>query len=325
MRFAMTGATGFIGRRLARLLVFEGHDVVAVVRDPGRAADLARFGVSLVVGDVTSRTSLLPAFDGADGVFHLAGWYRIGIAEPEAAWAINVQGTRNTMDAARSAGVSRVVHTSTLAVNSDTKGAVVDETYRFSGRHLTLYERTKAEAHRFAVAYADRGLDVVITMPGGVYGPDDTSVTGELIRRTARGERVVAPAGLRMCMAHVDDIATGHLQSMLLGRGGDSYMLAGPQASLVDVLTLVAEISGGRPPLVAPDPLIMVGSRLMAAGSRLPVPAAYTAESLRASRATYLGCPRKAQEELGWSARDLPTGLRQTVQEERSPTGTMVP
>ena len=317
MRYALTGATGFVGGHLAAELRRAGHDVVAVVRSPGKAGPLRDLGVQVVPGDVTSRTSLIEAFRGTDGVFHVAGWYEVGSDHPERGWAVNVQGTRNALDAAQQAEVPRIVYTSTLAVNSDTHGEVRDETYTYAGEHLSVYDHTKAQAHRIAEQYADRGLDVVTVMPGGIYGPGDTSQVGELIRRTARGHRVPAPAGLRLCMAHVDDIAHGHVLAMERGRAGEAYMLAGPQTSLVEVLRITAEIAGGKAPIVLPDPVVGSSAGLMGLVERMvALPSTYRAESLRVSRASYLGSPAKAMAELGWYARDLRTGLAETVEFE---------
>jgi dihydroflavonol-4-reductase len=317
MRYALTGATGFVGGHLARQLRDAGHEVVAVVRTPERAGELVAFGVQVVPGDVTSRSSLLEAFRGADGVFHVAGWYHLGSDHPEEGWAVNVQGTRNALDAAQEVDVPRVVYTSTIAVNGDTHGEVHDETFQYTGEHLSVYDHTKAEAHKIAAAYAQGGLDVVTIMPGGIYGPGDTSQIGELIRQTARGQRVPAPAGLRMCMAHVDDIAHGHVLGMERGAAGQSYMLAGPQTSLVEVLRLTAEIAGTKGPIVLPDLIVGSSEKLMGLLEKVArVPSTYRAESLRASRATYLGTGEKATADLGWFARDLRAGLAETVEFE---------
>lgn len=312
MRYALTGATGFVGSHLLSLLRGAGHDVVAVVRDPTAAGPL---DAEVLAGDVISHSSLVTAFTGVDGVFHVAGWYKLGDDHPEQGWAVNVQGTRNVMSAARACDVPRVVYTSTLAVNSDTRGEVADESYRFTGQHLTVYDHTKAEAHRIAHEAAATGLDVVTVMPGGIYGPGDTSQVGELVRRTALGHRVQAPAGLRMCMAHVEDVADGHLRAMERGRSGEDYILAGPQTTVVDVLRTVAELAGTRPPLVLPDAMVGASAALMSVVERgVRLPAIYRSESLRASRASYLGRSDKAAAELGWFARDLRTGLAETVE-----------
>jgi putative NADH-flavin reductase len=173
--YFLTGATGFLGGVLARQLVERGHVVRAVVRAPAKADRLRALGVELSVGDVTDRASMRDAMQGADGVFHVAGWYKIGLRDSSPAHAVNVEGTRNVLGLMRELGIRKGVYTSTLAVNSDTRGRLVDETYRFEGRHLSVYDRTKAEAHRIADDFIRDGLPLVIVQPGLIYGPGDTS------------------------------------------------------------------------------------------------------------------------------------------------------
>src|SRR5436190_14143655 len=101
MRYAVTGATGFVGGALVRLLRANGHDVVALVRTPARAAALATAGVALVEGDLDDRAALDRLCTGVDGLFHVAGWYKLGDAKPENGWRVNVEGTVNVLAAAR--------------------------------------------------------------------------------------------------------------------------------------------------------------------------------------------------------------------------------
>jgi nucleoside-diphosphate-sugar epimerase len=314
MRYALTGATGFVGGELARQLRTDGHSVRALVRDPARAAGLTEQGVELVAGDLDDLDALHGLCSGVDGLFHVAGWYKLGSRHPAEGWRVNVDGTRHVLTAARDAGVPRIVYTSTLAVNSDTHGAVVDESYRFNGRHLSVYDQTKAAAHDIAHGFAAEGLPVVIVMPGLVYGPGDTALSGELIRDVAQGRRVVIPAGGGACWAHVADVATGHTLAMQRGVPGESYMLAGPTASFVEGLGRVAEIAGTKRPIALPTPMVAATAAVMGPlGKALPLPAQYAGESMRASLATYYGTPAKAKQLLGWSCRDLDTGLRQTL------------
>jgi nucleoside-diphosphate-sugar epimerase len=310
MRYAITGATGFLGGVLARLLVAEGHHVTALVRDPARATALAEVGVELVPGDLDDAPALDRLCQDADGLFHVAGWYKVGSRNPDEGRRVNVDGTGNVLEAARRNGVARTVYTSTLAVNSDTGGRVVDETYRFSGRHHSVYDSTKAAAHDIAVEYAADGLDVVILQPGVIYGPGDTSQVGALIEQTARGERTLAPRDGGMCWAHVEDVAQAHVLALEKGAPGAAYMLAGPRASLAQVLRKVAVLAGTKPPYTLPVSMVRATAVV---GKVVPLPADYTAESLRASVATYLGTSARAEAELGWSARSLDEGLRETV------------
>src|SRR6476659_1118254 len=206
MRYAMTGATGFVGGALARLLRDEGHEVRALVRDPARASDLAAHGVELVPGDLDDATALDALCRDVDGLFHVAGWYKLGQRDPSVGDRVNVDGTRNVLAAAKRAGVPEVVYTSTLAVNSDTHGRVYDETDRPPGPFVSHYDPTKARAHESAEQFAADGLPVVIVQPGLVYGPGDTAQTGALIGQVARGKRPQVPAGGEVCWAHVDDV-----------------------------------------------------------------------------------------------------------------------
>src|SRR5690348_7290914 len=117
----MTGATGFLGGALARRLAGDGPEVAALVRRPEAATDLRDLGVGLVPGDLDDAAALDRLLDGADGFFHVAGWFKFGRRERGTLHAVNVQGTRNAMEAALRAGV-RTVYTSTVAINSDTGG-----------------------------------------------------------------------------------------------------------------------------------------------------------------------------------------------------------
>ena len=302
MRYAMTGATGFVGGELSRQLRAAGHEVVALVRDPARASDL---GVSLVRGDLDDAGALDELCTGVDGLFHVAGWYKLGTRDPDQGRRVNVDGTRNVLDAARRAGVPRVVYTSTLAVNSDTDGRVVDETYHFTGRHLSVYDETKAAAHSIAAS-----AGVIIVMPGLVYGPGDTALSGALIRDVVQGRRVMIPSGGGVCWGYVDDIAAGHVLAMSRGVPGESYMLAGPRSTLADGLRRVAALAGSRPPMVLSRAMVAATAPL---AGLLHLRGQYAAESFRASLATYWGTPDKAERELGWSCRPLDDGLRSTI------------
>jgi nucleoside-diphosphate-sugar epimerase len=314
MRYGLTGGTGFVGGRLATLLVEAGHSVVALVRDPQRANALRDIGAEFITGDLRDGASVRTLAAQVDGLFHVAGWYHVGGRNRSAAWGTNVDGTRTVLEAARLENVPRTVYTSTLAVNSDTHGQVNDETYHFSGRHLSVYDETKAVAHALVADAAASGLPVITVMPGLVYGPGDTSQTGELIRRVLRRRRVVVPAGGRLCWGFVDDIARGHVLAMERGRVGESYMLAGPPYSLAEALQIAARLAGGPGPLIVPSATIRAGAALVGALDRfLPLPDSYYAEALRSSLATYLGNPAKARRELGWSARPVEEGLAETL------------
>jgi nucleoside-diphosphate-sugar epimerase len=311
MRYAVTGATGFVGGELARQLSKAGHDVVALVRTPERAVDLH---AELIAGDLQDQAALDRLCNSVDGLFHVAGWYKLGDPHPEEAWRVNVEGTANVLAAARRADVPRLVYTSTLAVNSDTRGQIVDEGYHFEGRHLSVYDETKARAHDLVDAQARSGLPVVVVQPGLVYGPGDTSQTGALTAQVLAGRRPLVPAGGQVCWGHVEDVARGHVLAMERGAVGEAYFLAGEPSSLAAALRRLARLGGKPRPRVIPRAAVRLAEALSdLAGRVVQLPADYSAESLRASQATYLGTPAKAERELGWSARPLEEGLRALV------------
>lgn len=312
VRYAVTGATGFVGGHLVRLLREESHEVVALVRESSRAAGPAAQGAELVEGDLDDFPALDRLLDGADGLFHVAGWYAVGAPPGPQAHRVNVVGTAHVLAAAAKAGVARVVHTSTLAVNSDTRGAVRDETYVHTGAHISAYDASKAEAQRVALRFAAEGLPLVVVMPGMVYGPGDTSQAGALLRDVLAGRRAVVTSTGAYCWGYVEDIARGHLLAMTTGTTGETYMLAGPVHTLAHALRLGARLGAGRPPVVIPG---AVARALAPVAERLErvVPEGYRAEALRSGAATYLGSPAKAGRDLGWSARPLAEGMALTV------------
>jgi nucleoside-diphosphate-sugar epimerase len=323
MRYFVTGATGFIGGVVARKLRARGDEVVALVRDPGRARHLADQGIELARGDVADRASLVEPMRGVDGVFHIAGWYQVGVDDPTAAWATNVDGTRNVLEVMTELGIPRGVYTSTLAINSDTHGVEVDESYHFVGRHLSLYDTTKAEAHRIARAQIAQGLPLVIVMPGLVYGPDDPSAVGTTLRQFLRGRMPVVPTGTAYSWAHVDDVADGHLLAMDRGAAGESYIIAGPTHTMLEAIRLAAEVAGRRAPVPVPPTAVRALGPVTRLASRvLPLPAAYSPEGLRvAAGPTYIGSNAKARRELGYAPRPLAAGWSTTVLHELATLG----
>ncbi len=315
MRYAITGATGFVGGVLARQLRDAGHEVRALVRDPARAAALTGRGVELVPGDLDDAAALDRLVDGVDGLFHVAGWYKLGQRDPSVGDRVNVEGTRNVLAAAQRAGVPRVVHTSTLAVNSDTHGRGVRRDVpaprrppeplrphqgrgargrgavrgrRPAGRDRAARARLRPRRHR-----ADRGPD----RPGG---PGRSAAGPGRWRRVLgarRGRRRRTRAG------HAEGRPRGELHAGRsprdAGRGSAArrdhrrHQGADGAADRTRARRL-AGVAGGL-------------------GRVVPLPAGFAAETMRASLATYYGSSAKAERDLGWHARDLDTGLRETV------------
>jgi len=321
MFFFLTGATGFVGGALARQLVSGGHRVRALVRDPGTAQPLAALGIELHAGDITDKDSMRAPMTGVDGVFHVAGWYKVGLGlrERARAAAVNVDGTRHVLELMRELGIPKGVYTSTLAVNSDTHGQVVDETYRFTGRHISTYDQTKAEAHKIAEAFIAQGLPLVIVQPGAIYGPGDTSSIRMLLIRYLQRKLPAIPARSAYCWAHVDDVARGHALAMERGQPGRNYFLAGPVHTIVEALAMAESITRVPAPRVHVPPVVFRAASTFVSffDHLVSLPPEYTSEGLRVvGGVTYLGRAARAQKELGWRARPLRDGLMETLRHE---------
>jgi nucleoside-diphosphate-sugar epimerase len=319
MRYFVTGARGFIGGELARQLVTAGHQVVALVRTPSKADSLKALGTELYPGDITDRDSLRAPMRGADGVFHVAAWYKVGVRERSEAEAINVQGTRNVLEVMRELGVPKGVYTSTVAIFSDTRGQLVDETYRFAGTHLSEYDRTKAKAHyEVAEPMMRAGLPLVSVLPGIVFGPGDTSSIRTALIDVLRGRLPTLPSRTAACWAHVEDTVRGHVLAMEKGRPGEDYIVAGEPRTFLEVFTAAARIANRRPPIAVAPGLLGAMAPLAGLIERLiELPPAYTSEGLRViAGSTYFGSNAKARRELGFAPRPFEDGWRATVEHE---------
>ncbi|MFN8445976.1 MAG: NAD-dependent epimerase/dehydratase family protein [Caldilineaceae bacterium] len=318
MRYFITGATGFVGGRVAQMLVNDGHQVVAVVRTPAKATDLTKLGIEIHQGDVIDKASMRAPMTGVDGVFHIAGWYKIGAKDKSDGVKVNIEGTRNVLELMQELKIAKGVYTSTLAVNSDTHGREVNEKYHFDGRHLTEYDRTKAEAHKIADAFIANGLPLVILMPGMIYGPGDTSSARTTFVEYLQRKLPMIPQQTAFSAAHVDDIARAHITAMEKAKPGETYIVAGPTHTLVDILHTAEEITGIPTPRSAPPWVFSALSSVMGVAERFTeLPETYRSEYLRvAAGTTYIGDASKAKRELGYNPRSLKEGLTETLQHE---------
>jgi len=316
VHYFVTGAAGFIGRYLTSLLMAEGHAVTALVGSPEQARSLSEYGVRPHMGDVRDKESMRRGMRGAEGVFHTAAWSRIGSRDRKTAEAVNVQGTRNVLELIREMHVPKGVYTSSVQVFSDTGGRRPNEGFRFEGRHLSLADRTRWEAHhQVAVPMMRRGLPLVIVQPGVAYGAGDDSDTGLLMRRYLRGKALFAPTRSAVSWAHVEDIAAGHLLAMEEGVPGGTYLLCGEDETLLNVMRMAGRLVGKRRgPLPIPGPALRpVAAGLRFLGHVVP-PLKGPAERMRRwAGATFLGDDTRARTELGYSPRALDDGMPDAV------------
>jgi nucleoside-diphosphate-sugar epimerase len=325
MRYYLTGATGFIGGRVARRLLERGHEVHALVRSEASGAALRALGIATHVGDLTDKRSLLRGMRNADGVFHMAAWYRLGSAGRSTAERVNVGGTRNVLEAMRELAIPRGVYTSTLAIYGDTRGRLVDEQQRPGGPHLSDYDHTKYRAHHdVALPMMGQGLPLVIVMPGLVYGPGDTSAMRATLIQYLRRRLPMLPRNTTYCWGHVDDTADAHVRAMERGRTGESYIIAGPVHTFVEAFEMAERITGIPAPRgrVAPGVLRLAAAMMGVVDAVRPVVGSYSPEAQRpVAGTTYIGSSAKARRELGFAPRALDEGLRETLHHEMRELG----
>ena len=319
MKAFVTGGSGFIGRYLVRGLVARGYEVVGLARSEQSAAILAADGAHVAHGDILDAPSLRAGMAGCDVVFHLAAWYKTGAADWRSAEPINVNGTRNVLQAAFDLDIPKIVYTSTVAVFGNTHGKMADETYESpSGPFLTEYDRTKWLAHyKVAEPLIEEGAPIVIVMPGGVYGPGDTSLLGEMMRRFMQGQMPLTPGPeMTITWAHVADVAEGHILAAEKGRVGESYVLAGPAIPMGEMVDFWAYLTGKPGPLVkVPAKAIQaLGPIISALEKKVSLPEIISREAINMLNATYMARSDKARRELGWRPRPPQAGMLETFE-----------
>ncbi len=317
MKAFVTGGTGFLGRNLISKLLVRNYQVTALVRREQDGASMQAIGVQPVLGDITQQDSMRAGMRGSDVVFHVAGWYKIGASDKHMAEKINVDGTRNVLELAFELGIPRIIYTSTVAVFGDTHGLLVDENYSMpEPRFLTEYDRTKWLAdYTVAQPLVEKGAPIVTVMPGAIYGPGDPSLVGDLMKRFYLGQLAIFPAPeLKLTLAHVEDIAEGHILAAEKGKPGERYILAGPAMRLADLTKIWADVTGRPAPIlnVPPQYLQPFGPLIGALETWIPLPELFSSEAIAILDASYLARSEKAREELGWQTRPLREGMRET-------------
>jgi dihydroflavonol-4-reductase len=320
MRIFLTGGTGFIGGNVAEKLRARGDEVVALVRSPGKAARLRELGCTLVEGDLADGAAIRRGLEGTDACIHGAAIYKVGIPKKDRAamYESSVNGTENVLDAAIEAGVDKIVYVSTVNVFGNTKEQVVDEGYQRdeSEGFLSCYDETKYRSHQIAKDRIAKGAPIAIVQPGGVYGPGDHSELGNFIDQTRTGKlraKVFPQLGLNL--VYIDDVADGVLLALDKGVVGESYVLGGQIARMDDLINQTAELCGKNAPKATLPPALMKLSAPLGpvVGPIMGFPPNFGEAIKSSDGVTYWAKHDKAMRELGYSPRDLKTGLRQTL------------
>lgn len=238
--YAVTGAGGFVGKRLVGHLLEGGEKVRALVRDETSAEELRELGATVRIADVTDEAQLREALEGTRGVFHLAALFN----HPDRTWddyrSVNVQGTLNVLSAAAAVACPRVVHCSTVGVATEAHEPPYDETTPYSPQPGDKYEVTKTEGEIAALEYAsENDLSLRVVRPAQVYGPGDTS-KAKFYRLVKKGI-IVSPGRTTKHLIYVDDLCEAFVRAMQAeGVDGEIFLIAGAAPTPLEELVEIA-------------------------------------------------------------------------------------
>ncbi len=307
----VTGASGFVGSAVARALIARGERVRLLVRATSPRTNVDGLDAEVTVGDLADAASLQPAFAGVRRLYHVAADYRLWARDPEEIVRNNREGTANVMRAAQAASVERIVYCSsvaTLSLKGLAPGTPSDETRPLTPETaIGAYKRSKVVAERLVEAMVQgEGLPAVIVNPSTPIGPRDVkpTPTGRIIVEAATG-KMPAFVDTGLNIAHVDDIAAGHLLAMEKGRIGERYVLGGDDVELRDLLAEIAHLSGRKPPTVAlpRGPLFPLAMAAEAIGQLTGKEPFVTRDALKMAAYKMFFSSAKAKADLGYTAR----------------------
>jgi dihydroflavonol-4-reductase len=316
-RYLVTGATGFLGGQLTRVLTEQGHEVTALCRSPGAAPAP---GVTVAIGDILDEESVRRAAEGCEGVYHCAGKVSRRPEDAELLFRANVDGTKRVLNACKAAGVKRAVIASTsgtIAISKEPK--TFDES---APAPLSLigrwpYYRSKLYAEQFALEQNGAGFEVVSVNPSLLLGPGDLhgSSTGD-IESFLEGKVPVVPGG-GLSFVDVRDAAPAMAAAMSRGKAGGRYLLSGANMTVDAFLGRLSRISGvARPALRAPRSMLLakVGASLFDRAKKyLPLDGEIDSVSAEMGQVFWYADSRRAQGELGFSPRDPNETLADTI------------
>jgi dihydroflavonol-4-reductase len=320
-RAFITGATGFVGAAVARALVAAGWELRGLARSGSDRRNLSGLPIEVVTGDLRDPGSYAHALPGCVALFHVAADYRLGAPNPQDLYATNVEGTRGLLHASRDAGVQQVLYTSSVAtLHLVGDGTVADEASVATLEEMIgHYKRSKFLGEQVVQEWAGaHAADqrVVIVNPSTPVGPCDVkpTPTGQIVLDAAAG-RTPAYVDTGLNIAHVDDIARGHLLALEHGRHGERYILGGSDLTLKEILTQVTRLTGRRPPRIRlPHGLVLPIAHVAEAAARLTGrPTRITVEGVRMARKRMYFSSAKAARELGYTWRNPSIAFQDAV------------
>jgi dihydroflavonol-4-reductase len=314
-RILVTGASGFVGSAVLRALGERGLALRALARATSPRTNFAGVDCEIVEGDMTDPQAMNRALEGVRHLFHVAADYRLWAPDPSDILRANIEGTRTVMEAALAQGVERIVYTSSVATlrAGDAAHSVDESSPLDEGQGVGVYKQSKVSAERLVERLvAERGLQAVIVNPSTPIGPRDVkpTPTGRIVIEAAAG-RIPAFVDTGLNLVHVDDVAKGHVLAMDKGEIGERYILGGQNASLRDLLSAIAALTGRRPPTISLPraplyPLAWAAEAVARVTGKAPF---VTRDALRMAAHHMFFTSAKAERELGYSARPYQEAL----------------
>ncbi len=320
MKVFVTGATGFVGSHVARVLLQQGAELRLLVRASSRTENLEGLRAERVVGDLCNGEVLRNGMSGCELVFNVAADYRLWARDPQEIYRSNVDGTRTVMEAARTAGVRRVIHTSSVAtVGFNGHGRPADEDSPVSlGDMIGPYKRSKFMSEQVALEAARSGMDVVLVNPTTPVGEQDIkpTPTGRIIVDFLR-RKFPAYVDTGLNLVDVVECAHGHVAAAEKGRRGERYILGGENLTLKQILDKLAAITGLPSPSVRLPYAVALATGAvdtLVSGVLLRREPRVTLDSVRMGRKKMFASSAKAERELGWKMVPVDGALRRAVE-----------
>jgi dihydroflavonol-4-reductase len=318
MKVFITGATGFVGANLVRALLASGYQVRALVRPGADTRNIAGLRVEQVEGDLSDKQRLTSAMKGCQALFHVAAHYSLWRADANAIYRSNIEGTRNVLEAAETAGVERVVYTSSVAaLGVPPPGRVANEQTQTKLEELVSdYKKSKFLAEQEALRRARAGQHIVIVNPTTPIGPYDIkpTPTGQIVLRFLN-RQMPAYVNTGLNLIDVEDVARGHVLALERGKPAERYILGNRNITLKQMLDILSQITGHPSPRVRLPHLIPLVAAYIDEGlfARLGKRPSISIYSVQMSRHAMYYDSSKAVRELGLPQSQIEVALEKAV------------
>ena len=320
MKAFVTGATGFVGSHVARVLAEKGADLRLLVRSSSNLKNIEGLNADRVVGDLREPESLVKAMSGCDAVFHVAADYRLWVRDPEQMYKANVEGTRGLLKAAQKSGIRRVVYTSSVATMGFTSnGHLADENSPVSlDNMIGPYKRSKFMAEQVAMEAGRKEMHVVTVNPTTPVGDHDIkpTPTGRIVVDFLK-KKFPAYVDTGLNLVDVDECARGHVEAFEKGKSGERYILGGDNLSLKQILDKLAVITGLPSPTIKVPYVVALATGVVDevfTGRIMGKEPRATIDAVRMGKKKMFVTSAKAERELGWKQVPVDSALQRAVE-----------